>query len=124
SLAKAFADYEDMTIEAITKAVEHGYQVLADFKKDLQDRADELLTSLSINGEKAIVLSGRPYHLDPEINHGIANIITQEGVHVLTEDMVSGLEEVGGLRVVNQWVYHSRLYAAAKIVAKNPNLEL
>ena len=124
SLAKAFADYEDMTIEAITKAVEHGYQVLADFKKDLQDRADELLTSLSINGEKAIVLSGRPYHLDPEINHGIANIITQEGFHVLTEDMVSGLEEVGGLRVVNQWVYHSRLYAAAKIVAKNPNLEL
>lgn len=83
-----------------------------------------LLSTLALKGEKAIVLSGRPYHLDPEINHGIANIITQEGFHVLTEDMVAGLEEVSGLRVVNQWVYHSRLYAAAKVVSKNPNLEL
>lgn len=97
---------------------------LADFKQDLQDKADELLSTLALKGEKAIVLSGRPYHLDPEINHGIANIITQEGFHVLTEDMVAGLEEVSGLRVVNQWVYHSRLYAAAKVVSKNPNLEL
>ena len=124
SLAKSFSGYDDITVDDIKKAVEHGYQVLADFKKDLQDKADELLSRLALNNEKAIVLSGRPYHLDPEINHGIANIITQEGFHVLTEDMVSGLEEVAGLRVVNQWVYHSRLYAAAKVVSKNPNLEL
>ncbi|MGT2637452.1 acyl-CoA dehydratase activase-related protein [Streptococcus ratti] len=124
SLSQAFADYDDIRPEHIRKAVNHGYQALADFKDDLQKKADELLTAISMNGEKAIVLSGRPYHLDPEINHGIANIIVQEGFHVLTEDMVSGLEEVSGLRVVNQWVYHSRLYAAAKVVAKNPNLEL
>nr|WP_307770186.1 acyl-CoA dehydratase activase-related protein [Streptococcus sp. 'caviae'] len=124
SLSQAFADYDDIRPEHIRKAVNHGYQALADFKADLQKKADELLTAISMNGEKAIVLSGRPYHLDPEINHGIANIIVQEGFHVLTEDMVSGLEEVSGLRVVNQWVYHSRLYAAAKVVAKNPNLEL
>ena len=124
SLEKAFADYEDMTVQQIHDAVEHGYQALEDYKADLQEKADELLTSLAIKGDKAIVLSGRPYHLDPEINHGIANIITQEGFHVITEDMVSGLEEVSGLRVINQWVYHSRLYAAAKVVAKNPNLEL
>lgn len=124
ALAKAFADYDDITNEQIHKAVEHGFQALTDFKTDLQTKADELLTHLAMNNEKAIVLSGRPYHLDPEINHGIANIITQEGFHVLTEDMVSGLEEVDGLRVVNQWVYHSRLYAAAKVVSKNPNLEL
>ena len=124
SLSKAFATYKDITIEQIRTAVNNGYKALDDFKKDLQDKADELLTSLAMKNEKAIVLSGRPYHLDPEINHGIANIITQEGFHVLTEDMVSGLEEVNGLRVVNQWVYHSRLYAAARVVAKNPNLEL
>lgn len=124
SLVKSFADYNDITEADIREAVEHGYQVLTDFKKDLQDKADELLSKLALNDEKAIVLSGRPYHLDPEINHGIANIITQEGFHVLTEDMVAGLEEVSGLRVVNQWVYHSRLYAAAKVVSKNPNLEL
>ena len=124
SLIKAFSEYEDITAEDIQNAVEHGYQSLADFKQDLQDKADELLSTLALKGEKAIVLSGRPYHLDPEINHGIANIITQEGFHVLTEDMIAGLEEVSGLRVVNQWVYHSRLYAAAKVVSKNPNLEL
>ena len=71
-----------------------------------------------LNNEKAIVLSGRPYHLDPEINHWIANIITQEGFHVLTEDMVSGLEEVAGLRVVNPVGLPSRFYAAAKVVSK------
>ena len=71
-----------------------------------------------------MVLSGRPYHLDPEINHGIAEVITQEGFHVLTEDSVSHLSDVGNLRVVNQWVYHSRLYAAARVVAKSKNLEL
>lgn len=124
SLSKAFSVYDDITLEDIRRAVEHGYQALADFKQDLQDKADELLSTLATKGEKAIVLSGRPYHLDAEINHGIANIITQEGFHVLTEDMVAGLEEVSGLRVVNQWVYHSRLYAAAKVVSKNPNLEL
>jgi predicted nucleotide-binding protein (sugar kinase/HSP70/actin superfamily) len=62
--------------------------------------------------------------LDPEINHGIAEVITQEGFHVLTEDSVSHLSDVGNLRVVNQWVYHSRLYAAARVVAKSKNLEL
>ncbi|MGT2750342.1 acyl-CoA dehydratase activase-related protein [Streptococcus orisasini] len=124
SLSKAFADYQDISVEQIRTAVADGYKALDDFKKDLQNKADELLSSIAMKNEKAIVLSGRPYHLDPEINHGIANIITQEGFHVLTEDMVSGLEEVGGLRVVNQWVYHSRLYAAARVVSKNPNLEL
>ena len=124
SLAKAFVGYDDIDEAQIREAVEHGFQVLADFKQDLQDKADELLQTIALKNEKAIVLSGRPYHLDPEVNHGIANIITQEGFHVLTEDMVSGLEDVDGLRVVNQWVYHSRLYAAAKVVSKNPNLEL
>ena len=124
SLSKAFSHYDDITENQISEAVKHGFQELTNFKTELQDKADELLTNISLTGEKAIVLSGRPYHLDPEINHGIANIITQEGFHVLTEDMVSSLEEVANLRVVNQWVYHSRLYAAAKVVTKNPNLEL
>ena len=79
---------------------------------------------LNQKNERGIVLSGRPYHLDPEINHGIAEVITQEGFHVLTEDSISHLSDVGNLRVVNQWVYHSRLYAAARVVAKTKNLEL
>lgn len=105
-------------------AIKHGFDVLDAFKQDMRQQAEDLLVKINLNQEKAIVLSGRPYHLDPEINHGISNIITQEGFHVLTEDAIAHLSEVGGLRVVNQWVYHSRLYGAARVVAKNKNLEL
>ncbi|MBS7576743.1 MULTISPECIES: 2-hydroxyacyl-CoA dehydratase [unclassified Enterococcus] len=123
ALTKAFAA-DGITEAMVRPAVSHGFQEMKAFKVDLREKADDLLMKVSLNNEKAIVLAGRPYHLDPEINHGIANVITQEGFHVLTEDMVSDIEEVSGLRVVNQWVYHSRLYAAAKFVAKNKNLEL
>lgn len=114
----------DISLEDIKKAVQHGFKVLDDFKADIQKQAEDLMMRINLNHEKAIVLSGRPYHLDPEINHGIADIVTQEGFHVLTEDAIAHLSEVGGLRVVNQWVYHSRLYGAARVVAKNKNLEL
>ena len=114
----------EVELEKVQAAVNHGFAELEAFKQDLRDKAEDLLVKINLNKEKAIVLAGRPYHLDPEINHGIADIITQEGFHVLTEDSISHLEEVSGLRVVNQWVYHSRLYAAAQVVCKNKNLEL
>ncbi|MGX7059281.1 2-hydroxyacyl-CoA dehydratase [Vagococcus humatus] len=110
--------------QEMKQAVRHGYQEMDQFKADIQQKGEECLARLNQTGEKAIVLAGRPYHIDPEINHGIANVITQEGFHVLTEDSLSHLEDVAGLRVVNQWVYHSRLYAAAKVVAKSPQLEM
>ena len=102
----------------------HAYEELEVFKEDIRQKGEETLLMLNQKGERGVVLSGRPYHLDPEINHGIAEVITQEGFHVLTEDSVSHLSDVGNLRVVNQWVYHSRLYAAARVVAKSKNLEL
>ncbi len=114
----------ELSLDAVQAAVYHGFAELEAFKVDIREKAEELLVQINLNNEKAIVLAGRPYHLDPEINHGIADIITQEGFHVLTEDSISHLEEVSGLRVVNQWVYHSRLYAAAQVVCKNKNLEL
>ena len=77
------------------------------------------------NNIKGIVLSGRPYHVDPEINHGLTDIITSYGMAVLTEDSVAHLGKVERpLRVVDQWMYHSRLYRAASYVKNNPNLEL
>lgn len=127
SVIKAlFECFEDLGIskEEMEKAVSHGYEELEQFKNEIRQKGEETLAMLSQKGEKAIVLSGRPYHLDPEINHGISEVITQEGFHVLTEDSISHLGDVANLRVVNQWVYHSRLYAAAKVVAKSPNLEL
>src|SRR5699024_8639423 len=69
--------------------------------------------------------SGRPYHVDPEINHGIDTLITSLGLPVLTEDSISDKTEVKRpIRVVDQWVYHARLYAAADFVGKHDNLEL
>ena len=118
-----FKDF-GMSKQEMKQAVRHGYQEMDQFKKDIQQKGEECLARLNQTGEKAIVLAGRPYHIDPEINHGIASVITQEGFHVLTEDSLSHLEDVAGLRVVNQWVYHSRLYAAAKVVAKSPQLEM
>ena len=70
-------------------------------------------------------MAGRPYHVDPEINHGIDTLITSLGLCVLTEDSISNLTDISKpLRVVNQWVFHSRLYAAAEFVGKHDNLEL
>lgn len=122
-LSETFADL-GISAEQITQALRHGYEELDSFKEAIRNKGEETLIMLNQKGEKGIVLSGRPYHLDPEINHGIADVITQEGFHVLTEDCVSHLSDVGNLRVVNQWVYHSRLYAAARVVAKSKNLEL
>ncbi|MGX7263876.1 2-hydroxyacyl-CoA dehydratase [Enterococcus crotali] len=122
-LSETFADL-GISAELVTQALRHGYEELDAFKEDVRNKGEETLVMLNQKGEKGIVLSGRPYHLDPEINHGIADVITQEGFHVLTEDCVSHLSDVGNLRVVNQWVYHSRLYAAARVVAKSKNLEL
>ena len=74
---------------------------------------------------KGIVLAGRPYHVDPEVNHGIDTLITSLGLCVLTEDSVSDKAEAKRpIRVVDQWVFHARLYAAAEFVGKHNCLEL
>ena len=84
-----------------------------------------LVEYIEKNNLKGIVLAGRPYHVDPEINHGIDTLITSLGLCVLTEDFVARNEKLESpLRVVNQWVYHSRLYAAADFVGKHDHLEL
>ena len=95
------------------------------FKSDVQKKGEEVLRYLKETGGKGIVLSGRPYHLDREINHGIPNLITSLGLAVLTEDSVSHLGHVSRpLRVLDQWMYHSRLYEAADFVSTQDNLEL
>ncbi|MDR0846782.1 MAG: 2-hydroxyacyl-CoA dehydratase [Lactobacillales bacterium] len=113
-----------VTRSEVKRALSAGYKEMEVFKQDVRNKGEELLAKCNATGEKAVVLAGRPYHLDPEVNHGISNVVVQEGFHILTEDSISHLTDVGKLRVVDQWVYHSRLYAAARVVAKNPNLEM
>lgn len=95
------------------------------YKREIRQKGEEVLKFLKEHGKKGIVLCGKPYHVDPEINHGIADLITSYGFCVLTEDSISHLEKVGQpLRVVDQWTYNSRLYRAASLVAKEPCLDL
>ena len=94
-------------------------------KHDIRTKGLETVRYLEENNLKGIVLAGRPYHVDPEINHGIDTLITSLGLAVLTEDSISDKTEAKRpIRVVDQWVYHARLYAAADFVGKHDCLEL
>lgn len=109
----------------IKESVYMAYYEQEAFKKDIQKAGEDTLKHIRKNGIKGIVLAGRPYHVDPQINHGIPEMINSLGMAVLTEDSVSHLGQVERpLRVVDQWAYHSRLYAAASFVAKQKDLEL
>ncbi len=104
------------------KSAEEEYQKC---KQDIRDEATRALKYMEENNLKGIVLAGRPYHVDSEINHGIDTLITGLGLCVLTEDSIAKDVQVKRpLRVVDQWVFHSRLYAAAEFVGKHDNLEL
>lgn len=92
---------------------------------DIRRAGDDALLQMAVEGLEGVVLAGRPYHVDPGIHHGIPELINQLGYAVLSEDSVSHLAEVPRpLRVVDQWAYHSRLYAAAAFVAGRDDLEL
>ena len=118
---KAFC-IDDKELKA---AINAAYDELAKCRKDIQEQGETVLKYIKENNLTGIVLSGRPYHVDPEINHGLADLITAEGMAVLTEDSICHLDkDLDQLRVVDQWTYHSRLYRAASFVATQPNLEL
>lgn len=109
----------------IETAVDKAWEEDANAKRDIRQKGEETLKYLKETGKKGIVLAGRPYHIDPEINHGIPQIITSHGFAVLTEDSIAHLGKTERpLRVVDQWKYHSRLYAAAHVVNENPELEM
>ncbi|MBS7528234.1 2-hydroxyacyl-CoA dehydratase [Fusibacter paucivorans] len=111
--------------EEILNAAEHAYREHDQYREDIQKKGEETLAYMAENGLRGIVLAGRPYHIDPEINHGIPDLIESFGFAVLSEDAISHLDVIERpLRVVDQWVYHTRLYAAATYVAKHPALEL
>ncbi|WP_053955343.1 2-hydroxyacyl-CoA dehydratase [Inediibacterium massiliense] len=116
---------EDIPNKEISKALQLAYKEWEDYKEEIKKKGEETLKYLKENNQKGIVLTGRPYHIDPEINHGIPQLITGLGFAVLSEDSICHLEKPDRpLRVVDQWVYHSRLYAAATFVAQQNNLEL
>ncbi|MDY2843921.1 MAG: acyl-CoA dehydratase activase-related protein [Treponema sp.] len=114
-----------LTKEQVFDAVNEGWKEQETFKKEVQQAGEEALEQLVVTGGNGIVLAGRPYHLDPEINHGIPEMIHGLGLAVFTEDSVAHLGAIERpLRIIDQWVYHNRLYRAANFVTGMPNLEL
>ena len=125
-LIKVFGSSEFGISEAeIRDAVSEGWKELAVIRMEMQKKGEEVLKYMEETGRRGIVLAGRPYHVDPEINHGIPELITSYGIAVLTEDSVSHLHQPERpLIVMDQWMYHSRLYAAANFVKTRDDLDL
>lgn len=114
-----------VTEKEISIACQKAFSELENYKNDIRKKGEETLLWLEENNERGIVLAGRPYHIDPEINHGIPHLITSLGFAVLSEDSVAHLGQLKrDIRVVDQWAYHTRLYEAAAEVIKNKRLEL
>ena len=111
--------------DEITEAVHAAWAEMQQLHKDMQKKGEEVLRWMEEHKRRGIVLAGRPYHLDPEINHGIPELITSYGIAVLTEESVAHLNPVERpLIVMDQWMYHSRLYAAANYVKLREDLDL
>ena len=121
-LVKAFPDIPATEVES---AVHEGWQELEKIRLTMYKKGEETIQWLKDNHKHGIVLAGRPYHIDHEINHGIPELITSYGIAVLTEDSVSHLHQPDRpLIVSDQWMYHSRLYAAANYVKTTDFLDL
>lgn len=119
------SEFPDISAKDITLAAQKAWLEMESARRDIQLKGEEVLAYLHKSGKRGIVLAGRPYHIDPEINHGIPELITSYDIAVLTEDSVSHLAlPERPLIVADQWVYHSRLYAAAAYVKTTENIDL
>ena len=124
-LVKEFKKEFDIPEKEILAAAKKAWEEQEQARRDVEKKGEEVIQYLKETGRKGIVLAGRPYHVDPEINHGIPDLITSYGFAVLTEDSVSHLAPVERPTIVtDQWMYHSRLYAATSFVKTQDNLDL
>ena len=113
-----------ITKKQVFDVLNKAYSEMQRFRDDIEAKAVEIINAARAEGKGIVVLAGRPYHVDPEINHGIHKLIASLGLAVVTEDSVSNLVDVPALDVLNQWTYHSRLYRAAEYVCKNDDMQL
>lgn len=110
-------EFGKISLSEVKKACDLAYEEYYNFLKKVRTKGKEYLKIAKSNNQPVIVLCGRPYHLDPEVNHGIDKLICECGAVLITEDSVSDDITAFPTTVLDQWTYHSRLYAAAKYVA-------
>ena len=124
-LVEFFTEENGIAADEIRHAAAAAWKEMQAVRTEMEQKGEEVLQYLKETGRRGIVLAGRPYHTDPEINHGIPDLITSYGVAVLTEDSISHLGRVDRPTIVmDQWMYHSRLYQAASFVSTQSNLDL
>ena len=116
--------FPDLSLNEVRMAAKRAYEEQEKYRSKVQAKGDEIIRQAEQEGKKIFVLAGRPYHIDPEINHGIDKLIAGFNVAIVSEDVVSSRVERFHTDVLNQWTYHSRLYAAAKYVTTRKDMEL
>ena len=110
--------------KAVREAIDAAYDEYHRHMQQLRDKGSAIIAAARAEGRRIIVLAGRPYHVDPEVNHGIDRLITRHGAAVVTEDSISNRVQKFPTSVLNQWTYHSRLYAAAKYCTTQKDMDL
>lgn len=120
-LNKTFGDIKQKEVK---NALEKAYIEYEKYTKHIKEKGEEFIEYAKNNNKKVIVVAGRPYHIDPEINHGIDKVLSSLGIVVLTEDSIEVSHEKPKVNILNQWTYQARLYNAAYYVAKNKDMEL
>ena len=116
--------FPDMTSREVRRACEAAYNAYDAYMADIRCKGAQMIEKARAEGRRIIVLIGRPYHVDPEINHGIDKLIAGFGAAVVTEDSLSHLMTKQPVGVLNQWTYHSRLYAAARYITTQKDMNL
>ena len=120
-LPKYFAGITRKEVQAAADAAYAEYEA---HMAKIRAKGGEIIDEARRQGRRIIVLAGRPYHVDPEVNHGIDRLIVRHGAAVITEDSISDRVEKFPTSVLNQWTYHSRLYAAARYCTTQPDMDL
>ena len=108
----------------IEEALDEGFARLEKYHADVREKGREIISKARAEGKQIIVLAGRPYHADPEINHGIGKLLTSLDLAVLSEDSIFEEAPLVKVNVLNQWTYHARLYRAAEYVSRNEDMNL
>jgi len=116
--------FPDIALEQVRRAAKAGARAYETYFAALRTRSQEIVAEARRQGKPIVVLAGRPYHADPEINHGIDKLICACGAAVISEDCVSWQTKRAPVGVLNQWTYHARLYAAARYVSAQPDMHL
>ncbi len=120
-----FADaIPKLKLAEVKSATKKAYQAHRDFREAVIQEGEKALSWAKQNDKKVVIMATRPYHVDPEVNHGIDKLLTSLGFVILTEDAVSHHHKKLELNVLNQWTYHARMYNAAKFVTENENMEM